>query len=62
MMIVLFFRGDLSFSFEDSLSWRMATSATGSDPFSTNSSAGEGRQRGVNKAQCFIEPGWRPCL
>lgn len=41
MMMVLFFRGGLSFSFEDSLSCRMATSATGSEPFSTNSSAGE---------------------
>lgn len=40
MMMVLFFRGDLTFSFEDSLSWRMATSATGSEPFSTSSSAG----------------------
>lgn len=42
MMMVLFFRGGLSFSFEDSLSCRMATSATGSEPFSTNSSAGGG--------------------
>ena len=40
MMIVLFFLGDLSFNFEDSLSCRMATSATGSAPFSTSSSAG----------------------
>lgn len=40
MMMVLFFRGDLTLSFEDSLSWRMATSATGSEPFSTRSSAG----------------------
>lgn len=40
MTIVLFFRGDLSFSFEDSLSCRMATSATGSAPLSTSSSAG----------------------
>lgn len=47
MMIVLFFRGDLSFSFEDSLSWRMATSATRSVPFSTSSSAGGGRGRAV---------------
>lgn len=39
MMMVLFFRGDFSFSFEDSLSCRMATSATGSEPFSTSSSA-----------------------
>lgn len=43
MMMVLFFRGDFSFSFEDSLSCRMATSATGSTPFSTSSSAGQGR-------------------
>lgn len=40
MMMVLFFRGDLTLSFEDSLSWRMATSATGSEPFRTRSSAG----------------------
>lgn len=39
IMMVLFFRGDFSFSFEDSLSCRMATSATGSELFSTNSSA-----------------------
>lgn len=44
MMMVLFLRGDLTFSFEDSLSWRMATSATGSEPLSTSSSAG-GRGR-----------------
>lgn len=42
MMMVLFFLGDFSFSFEDSLSCRMATSATGSEPFSTKSSAGGG--------------------
>jgi hypothetical protein len=38
-MIVLFFRGDLSFSLEDSLSCRIATSATGSELFNTNNSA-----------------------
>lgn len=44
MMIVLLFRGDFSFSFEDSLSCRMATSATGSEPFNTSSSAGGGQR------------------
>lgn len=44
MMMVLFFLGEFSFSFEDSRSCRMATSATGSEPFSTSSSAGGGQR------------------
>lgn len=38
IMIVLFFLGDFSFCFADSLSCRMATSATGSVPFNTSNS------------------------
>lgn len=52
MMMVLFFRGDFSFSFEDSLSCRMATSATGSDPFSTSSSA---RRKGALSSVAKLE-------
>lgn len=53
MMIVLFFRGDLSFSLEDSLSCRIATSATGSDPFNTNSSAGGSSMEFINNKEMF---------
>lgn len=38
MIMVLFFLGDFSFCFADSLNCRMAASATGSVPFNTNSS------------------------
>lgn len=48
--MVLFFRGDFSFCFADSLSCRMAASATGSVPFSTSSSEKKGLfQRGEGK-------------
>lgn len=50
MIMVLFFRGDFGFCFADSLSCRMAASATGSVPFSTSSSAKKGSfQRGGGK-------------
>lgn len=56
MMMVLFFLGDFSFSFEDSLSCRMAASATGSEPFSTNSSAGGGGVDTLASAEDAVGP------
>lgn len=43
IIMVLFFLGDFSFCFADSLNCRMAASATGSLPFNTSSSEKKGK-------------------